>query len=275
MWPESTGGYPAEALRYRFQWTFPLLISPHDNETVYVTSPHVHRTRNRGQSWEVISPDLSTNDRSRMTISGGLTPDNIGVEYCCVIYAFDESPLREGVFWAGTNDGLVHMSRDGGGTWTDVTANIPDLPPDGVVRSIDASRHHVARPTSRWTTTWSATSPRAYRTGDFGATWTRITDGVDNHLLDYACYLPEDPVRPGLLTSQGTVVVELLRLVDTLRVGHDEKGSHLRSPRSVDDQCKRASAVVLGSAIRGCRGSLLAERTRFVGERKTSPCPPE
>ena len=76
-----------------------------------------------------------------MGISGGLTPDNIGVEYCCVIYAFDESPLERGVFWAGTNDGLVHVSRDGGAAWTDVTGNIPDLPPDGVVRGIDASRH--------------------------------------------------------------------------------------------------------------------------------------
>ena len=200
VWPESTGGHPAEALRYRFQWTFPLLISPHDNETIYVTSQHVHRTRNRGQSWEVISPDLSTNDRSRMTISGGLTPDNIGVEYCCVIYAFDESPLEQGVFWAGTNDGLVHLSRDDGETWTNVTANIPDLPPDGVVRSIDASRYDVARAyitiEHHQVGDFEA---RAYRTDDFGATWTRITGGVDNHPVDYTRYLLEDPVRPGLL----------------------------------------------------------------------------
>ena len=200
VWPESTGGHPAEALRYRFQWTFPLLISPHDNETIYVTSQHVHRTRNRGQSWEVISPDLSTNDRSRMTISGGLTPDNIGVEYCCVIYAFDESPLEQGVFWAGTNDGLVHLSRDDGQTWTNVTANIPDLPPDGVVRSIDASRYDVARAyitiEHHQVGDFEA---RAYRTDDFGATWTRITGGVDNHPVDYTRYLLEDPVRPGLL----------------------------------------------------------------------------
>ncbi|WP_419859603.1 VPS10 domain-containing protein [Candidatus Palauibacter sp.] len=200
VWPESTGGYPAEALRYRFQWTFPLLISPHDNETIYVTSQHVHRTRNRGQSWEVISPDLSTNDRERMTISGGLTPDNIGVEYCCVIYAFDESPLDQGVFWAGTNDGLVHVSRDDGATWTNVTANIPDLPPDGVVRSIDASRYDVARAyitiEHHQVGDFEA---RAYRTDDFGETWTRITDGVDNHPVDYTRHLLEDPVRPGLL----------------------------------------------------------------------------
>ena len=200
VWPESTGGYPAEALRYRFQWTFPLLISPHDNETIYVTSQHVHRTRNRGQGWDVISPDLSTNNRERMTISGGLTPDNIGVEYCCVIYAFDESPLQQGMFWAGTNDGLVHVSRDDGATWTNVTANIPDLPPDGVVRSIDASRYDVAKAyitiEHHQVGDFEA---RAYRTDDFGATWTRITDGVDNYPVDYTRHLLEDPVRPGLL----------------------------------------------------------------------------
>ena len=200
VWPESTAGHPAEALRYRFQWTFPLLISPHDNETIYVASQHLHRTRNRGQSWEVVSPDLSTNNRARMGISGGLTPDNIGVEYCCVIYAFDESPLREGLFWAGTNDGLVHVSRDGGATWTNVTANIPELPPDGVVRSIDASRHEVPRAyitiEHHQVGDFEA---RAYKTDDFGESWTRITDGVDNSPLDYTRHLLEDPVRPGLL----------------------------------------------------------------------------
>jgi hypothetical protein len=200
VWPMSTGGWPAEDLRYRFQWTFPLLISPHDNETLYVTSQHVHRTRNRGQSWEEISPDLTTNDKSKQTISGGLTPDNIGVEYCCVIYAFDESPVQEGVLWAGTNDGLMHVSRDGGDTWTDVTANIPNLPPDGVVRSIDASKWDVAK--AYITIEHHQVgdfAPRAYRTEDFGESWTLITAGVDNDPVDYTRYLLEDPVRPGLL----------------------------------------------------------------------------
>ena len=200
VWPLGTLGWPAEDLPYRFQWTFPLLISPHDNNTIYVTSQHVHRTRNGGQSWEVISPDLSTNDKSRQTISGGLTPDNLGVEFCCVIYAFDESPVQEGVFWAGTNDGLMHVSRDDGATWTNVTANIPDLPPDGVVRSIDASRWDVAR--AYITVEHHQVGDfeaRAYRTDDFGASWIPITDGVDNYPLDYTRYLLEDPVRPGLL----------------------------------------------------------------------------
>ncbi|MFV1988038.1 MAG: sialidase [Gemmatimonadota bacterium] len=200
VWPMSTGGWPAEDLRYRFQWTFPLLISPHDSETLYVTSQHVHRTTNRGQSWDVISPDLTTNDKSRQVISGGLTPDNIGVEYCCVIYAFDESPVQEGVFWAGSNDGLVHVSRDGGDNWTDVTGNIPDLPPDGVVRSIDASKWDAAKAyiTIEHHQVGDFT-PRAYRTEDYGETWTLITAGVNNDPVDYTRYLLEDPVRPGLL----------------------------------------------------------------------------
>ena len=200
VWPESTTGHSADSLRYRFQWTFPLLISPHDNNTIYVTSQHVHRTTNRGQSWEVISPDLSTNNRSRMGISGGLTPDNIGVEYCCVIYAFDESPLEPGVLWAGTNDGLMHVSRDGGASWTNVTGNIPNLPPDGVVRGIDASRHTPGKAymviEHHQVGDFVA---RAYRTDDYGGSWTGITDGIDDGVLSYTRAIHEDPVRPGLL----------------------------------------------------------------------------
>ena len=200
VWPESTTGHPADSLRYRFQWTFPLLISPHDHNTIYVTSQHVHRTTNRGQSWEVISPDLSTDNRSRMGISGGLTPDNIGVEYCCVIYAFDESPLEPGLFWAGTNDGLMHVSRDGGANWTNVTDNIPNLPPDGVVRGIDASRHTPGKAymviEHHQVGDFEA---RAYRTDDYGESWTAINGGIDDGVLSYTRAIHEDPVRPGLL----------------------------------------------------------------------------
>ena len=200
VWPESTGGWPAEELRYRFQWTFPLLVSPHDRNTLYVTSQHVHRTTDGGQSWEVISPDLTTNDKSRQGISGGLTPDNIGVEYCCVIYAFDESPIEPGVFVAGSNDGLVHVSRDGGATWTNVTGNMPDLPPDGVVRGIDISRHEAGK-------AFVAIEhhqvgdfrPHVYRTRDYGESWTRIVEGIEDHPLSFARSIHEDPVRDGLV----------------------------------------------------------------------------
>jgi photosystem II stability/assembly factor-like uncharacterized protein len=200
VWPESTGGWPAEELRYRFQWTFPLLVSPHDNNTIYVTSQHVHRTRNGGQSWDVISPDLTTNDKSRQGISGGLTPDNIGVEYCCVIYAFDESPAQQGVFYAGSNDGKVHVSRDDGQTWDDVTGNLPDWPADGVVRGIDASKWDPGR-------AYMAVEahqvgdfrPYVYRTDDYGQSWDLITEGIEDHILSFTRSIQEDPVRPGML----------------------------------------------------------------------------
>ncbi|MDP6606299.1 MAG: sialidase [Dehalococcoidia bacterium] len=200
VWPESTIGWPAESLRYRFQWTFPLLISPHDNDTIYVTSQHVHRTTNDGQNWEVISPDLTTNDKSKQVMSGDLTPDNIGVEYCCVIYAFDESPAQQGVFYAGSNDGIVHVSRDDGASWQNVTANLPDLPELGVVRGIDASKwdagkaylaiefHQVGN-----------FAPYVYRTDDYGESWTKITDGIADSPLSFARSIQEDPVREGLV----------------------------------------------------------------------------
>jgi photosystem II stability/assembly factor-like uncharacterized protein len=200
VWPESTGGWPADSLKYRFQWTFPLLISPHDRNTVYVTSQHVHRTTNGGQSWDVISPDLTTNDKSKQGISGGLTPDNIGVEYCCVIYAFDESPVQQGVFWAGSNDGLVHVSRDGGQNWTNVTGNIPDLPPDGVVRSIDASKWDAAKAYIAIEHHQQGNfEPHVYKTDNYGASWQKIVAGVADSPLSYTRSIHEDPVRPGLL----------------------------------------------------------------------------
>lgn len=200
VWPEITAGHPADQVKYRFQWTFPLLISPHDHNTVYVASQVVHRTTNGGQRWEVISPDLTLNDKSRQTKSGGLTPDNIGVEYFNVIYAFEESPLKKGLFWAGTNDGQVQVSQDGGKTWINVTKNIPGLPPLGTVRNIDASKwsegaayltidlHEVGN-----------FQPFVYKTADYGKTWKKITKGIVADNLNYCRSIKEDPVRKGLL----------------------------------------------------------------------------
>ena len=129
----------------------------------------MHRTTNGGQSWEEASPDLTTNDKSRQTISGGLTPDNIGVEFCCVIYAIDESPVTEGVIWAGTNDGMIHLTRDGGANWTDVTANVPDMPVDGVVRNIDASKWEAGKAYMTVEAHQVGNfEPYVYRTEDFG-----------------------------------------------------------------------------------------------------------
>ncbi len=200
VWPEATFGWHAGGLKYRFQWTFPLLISPHDRNTVYVTSQFVHRTRNGGQSWEVISPDLTTNDESKQGISGGLTPDNIGVEYCCVLYAFEESPVQRGVLWTGSNDGLVHVSQDDGANWTNVTSNIPGLPPLGTVRNIDASKWDAGK--AYLTVDFHQVgnfAPYVYKTEDFGESWVKITNGIAESPLSYARNIREDPVRPGLL----------------------------------------------------------------------------
>jgi photosystem II stability/assembly factor-like uncharacterized protein len=200
VWPESTGGWPAAELKYRFQWTFPLLISPHDRNTLYVTSQHVHRTTNGGQSWDVLSPDLTTNDKSKQGISGGLTPDNIGVEYGSVIYAFDESPVQQGMFWAGSNDGLIHVSRDGGQNWTNVTDNLPELPPWGTVRNIDASKWDAGK--AYLTVDFHQVGgfdPFVYKTEDYGASWIKITNGIADSPLSYCRFVHEDPVRPGLL----------------------------------------------------------------------------
>ncbi|MEO0972910.1 MAG: sialidase, partial [Pseudomonadota bacterium] len=200
VWPELTAGTPAADVRYRFQWTFPLLISPHDHNTVYVASQHVHRTTNGGQSWEIRSPDLSLNDPSKQQFSGGLTGDNIGVEYANVIFALDESPLKKGLLWAGTNDGLVHISQDDGANWTNITANIPDMPSYGAVRNIDASQHDEG--TAYLTVDaheMGNFKPYAYMTTNYGKSWKKITAGIENSPLSYARMIKEDPVNPDVL----------------------------------------------------------------------------
>ena len=199
VWPDQSNG-PAERVKYRFIWDAPLLISPHDHNTVYTASQHVHRTTNGGQTWEIISPDLTLNDRSRMGSSGGLTGDNIGVEYAGVVYGLAESPKAPGLIWAGTNDGLLHMTRDGGKTWTNVTRNLPGLLPWGSFRSIVASRYDAG-------TAYVAVDfhqvnnrdPFIYRTTDFGQTWRAITNGIPKSMLSYVRAVAEDPVRRGLL----------------------------------------------------------------------------
>ena len=200
VWPLSTGGHPAAGLRYRFVWDAPFTISPHDHNRIYIGSQFVHMTTNGGRSWQVISPDLTRNDKTKQQISGGLTPDNIGVEYGSVVYAIAESRVQAGVIWTGSNDGLVHLTRDGGKTWTDVTANMPGIPTLGSVRHIEPSRYDVAsaylivdghQENSR--------DPWVYRTKDFGKTWKLIVSGIPKSPLSYAHIIREDPVRRGLL----------------------------------------------------------------------------
>ena len=199
VWPDQSNG-PAAGVRYRFVWDAPLHISPHDHNTIYVGSQHIHRTTNGGQSWEVISPDLTLNDRSRMGSSGGLTPDNIGVEYAGVVFGIAESTRERGLIWAGTNDGLVQLTRDNGKTWTNVTKNLPGLPPWGSVRSIAPSRYDSG--TAYLTVDGHQVNnrdPFVYRTTDYGQTWKMITNGIPSSMLSYAKVIYEDPVRRGML----------------------------------------------------------------------------
>ncbi len=197
VWPDNPMGYSSEDIAERFQWTFPIVFSPHDPNTLYATSQHVWRTTTRGQSWERISPDLTRADSMTMGPSGGpITRDQTGVETYATIFSLAPSPLDEGTLWAGSDDGLVHVTRDGGASWTDVTP--PAMPEHTRVSMIDASPHdpcaaYVAG--NRYLL--SDLEPYAYRTSDCGRSWTDITAGIPTG--DFTRVVREDPVRRGLL----------------------------------------------------------------------------
>jgi photosystem II stability/assembly factor-like uncharacterized protein len=200
VWPDQTGGSIAADLKYRFVWTMPLTISPHDHNKVYVGSQFVHQTTDGGNSWQVISPDLTLNDKSKQGFSGGLTGDNIGVEYAGTVFAIAESPKEAGTIWAGTNDGQVQITRNGGKTWTNVTKNIPNMLSWGTVSNIEASRYNAG--TAYITVDGHQENnrdPWIYKTADYGKTWKQITNGIPHSMLSYAHCVREDPVRQGLL----------------------------------------------------------------------------
>ncbi len=200
IWPEVTVGTSAGEVKYRFNWTFPIALSPHDHNTLYAGSQHVHRTTNGGQSWQEISPDLTLNDKTHETLSGGLTPDNVGVEYAGVVFAIAESPLEKGLIWAGTNDGQLQVTRDAGAHWTNVTANLPGLPPLGTVSNIEPSRYAAG---AAYVTVdlhqVNNRDPFVYKTTDYGKTWKSIAGDIAHTVHSYAHCVREDPVKQGLL----------------------------------------------------------------------------
>jgi photosystem II stability/assembly factor-like uncharacterized protein len=200
VWPESIQGWAAKDVKYRFQWTFPIAISPHDHKRIYVGSQYVHMTTDGGQSWTIISPDLTTDDQSKQERTGGITQDDASPLYCCCVFAIAESSLDEGLIWVGTNDGLVHVTRDAGKNWMDVTKNIPDFPPWGTVSNIEPSRYE--RGACYITVDFHQVNdfePYVYKTSNYGKNWKLISSDIPKGVLSFAHCVREDPVRKGLL----------------------------------------------------------------------------
>jgi photosystem II stability/assembly factor-like uncharacterized protein len=200
VWPQSTGGHPAADVKYRFIWNAPLLISPHDHNRVYIGSQHVHVTTNGGRNWRELSPDLTRNDKSRQQISGGLTPDNIGVEYGGTLMAIAESRVRAGLMWTGSNDGTVSVTTDTGRTWKNVSPPLPKGAEWGSIESIEPSRYDEK--TAYLTVDAHQEGnfePWVFRTRDLGATWDLIVSGIPSGPVGWANVIIEDPVRRGLL----------------------------------------------------------------------------
>lgn len=197
VWPDNPMGYGAEGMKYRFQWNFPIFFSPHNPGKLYAASNHLHVSTDEGQTWEIISPDLTTSDPDKMKSSGGpITQDNTSVEYYCAIFAACESPYEEGLLWAGSDDGLLHVSKDGGKTWINVTPE--GIPEFMMFNSIDAD------PFVKGGAYVAATryklgdyEPYLYKTKDYGQTWEKITTGISAE--HFTRVLRADPKKQGLL----------------------------------------------------------------------------
>lgn len=200
VWPQTQiGSKPADA-KYRWHWNFPMVLSKHVKGRVWVGSQFVHETNTVGQSWQVISPDLTTNDKTHQQNSGGMANDNLMTWDGCTLYSMAESPVKEGVLWTGSNDGQVNVTQDGGKTWTNVAANISGLPKWGTIRNIDASNfnagtcylsvdaHHV-----------NDFGSYVFKTTDFGKTWTRLTINLPSSNSNFVNQIKEDPAKEGLL----------------------------------------------------------------------------
>ena len=198
-YPNNPMGAGADVLKYRFQWNFPILFSPHDPDTLFTAGNVLFRSLNEGQSWEVISPDLTRNDKSKQGASGGpITKDNTSVEYYSTIFTVMESPLQKGVIWTGSDDGLVQLTRDGGKTWSNVTPP-KDLMPEWIqINSIEASPNDPATAYVAATMyKWDDNRPYLYKTSDFGKNWKKITNGIP--ATAFTRVVREDPSKRGLL----------------------------------------------------------------------------
>jgi hypothetical protein len=197
VWPEGPDGHPASEAKYRFQWTTPLLISPHDPHVLYAGGNRLFKTVNEGQHWTPISPDLTRHDPSTLGISGGpITADQTTVEYYGTIFAVAESPLAKGELWTGSDDGLLHLSRDGGTTWSDITPKgFGDFTRVSIIEPSHFSRGTAYVAANRYQLEDMA--PYIWKTTNYGRTWTRIDGGLP--ASEFVRVVREDPARRGLL----------------------------------------------------------------------------
>lgn len=197
VWPDNPMGYGADGMKYRFQWNFPIIFSRHNPKRIYTFSNHVHMSENEGESWELLSDDLTRNDPEKLVSSGGpITQDNTGVEYYCTIFAANESPIKEGLLWVGSDDGLIHISQNGGQSWENLTP--PNLPEWSMINSIEPSAFdegtcYVAATRYKM----GDFQPLLFKTIDFGKNWTKITNGIDKE--HFTRVVREDPKQKGLL----------------------------------------------------------------------------
>jgi len=208
-WPDNPSGWPAGEMKYRFQWTAPIALSPHDPKVVYHGAQVLFRSNDGGQSWTAISPDLTTNDTSKQKWAGGpITGDNTGVETFTTIFAVAESPVQKDLIWAGSDDGLVHVTRDGGRSWTNVTKNVPGLPAFATVSLVEPSPHaagtaYLVVDNHRQ----DDMKPYLWKTTDSGATWKSLSAALPKDVYLHA--VREDPKRQGLLylgTERGVML---------------------------------------------------------------------
>lgn len=197
VWPENVSGHAASEVKYRFQWTSPIHTSPHDPGVLYTSANVLFRSGSDGKSWDAISPDLTRADPETMGPSGGpVTKDMTGAEFYGTIFAVAESPVEPGVIWTGSDDGLIHITRDGGENWENV--NPPDLPDWALISLIEASPHDAGTAFVAATRYKSHDDrPYLFRTTDYGKTWTTIVNGIPE--WDFTRVIREDPERQGLL----------------------------------------------------------------------------
>jgi photosystem II stability/assembly factor-like uncharacterized protein len=196
-WPDNPMGHDAKDPKYRFQWTFPIMLSPHNPNVLYMGSNVVFRTTDEGQHWTPISPDLTRHDPRTLGASGGpITKDQTSVEYYATVFAIAESPVTAGVIWAGSDDGLINVTRDNGKTWTNVT---PKGLPEWTRISIIEPSHYSAGTAYVAANRYQLDDmqPYLYKTTDYGKTWTKIVNGIP--ATEFTRSIREDPVRRGLL----------------------------------------------------------------------------